>query len=116
MEILFQSTRDCKLFSAQKELVRTFGESVAKRVMQRLYELAAASSLLEISHLPPPRCHQLTNVIQPTYSVDVSPRLRLLFTPTLPIPLSEDGSVDRARVFSITIVEVRDTHEGKVRR
>ena len=116
MELLFASKKLQKQFSAQKELNRCFGQVVAKRIMQRLMEMSAATTLQDLSHLPPPRCHELTNREPPTFSVDVSANLRLLFTPKPPIQRSPDNRIDRTKVLSVIILEVADTHDGKVRR
>lgn len=116
MELLFANTKLRKLFSGEKELYRRFGQVVAKRIMQRLTEMVAAATLQDLSHLPPARCHELINREPPTFSVDVSANLRLLFTPRHPIPRTSDNQIDRANVFSVIILEVVDTHEGKVRR
>ncbi len=116
VEILFISRKNEKLFNSHCELVRHFGKGVAERIEQRLTEMSVAETLQTLSHLPPPRCHELRNVKPPTFSVDVSGNLRLLFTPRPPIPKTSDNQIDRTNVRAIIVLEVRDTHEGKVRR
>ena len=96
--------------------MRSFGASVGKRIMQRLTELEAADSLQMVSHLPPPRCHELESSDGHVFSVDVSGNMRLLFSPCEAFAVKPDGGVDLSSVKAVGIREVRDTHDGKVRR
>jgi len=114
MDIFFDNKKTQKLFNSQKAILKNFGVAVGKRVMQRLTELEAAQSLQMISHLPPPRCHELITSGGHVFSVDVSGNMRLLFRPCG--EFSERGGIDLASVKAVCIMEVKDSHEGKVRR
>lgn len=79
--------------------------------MQRLQELRAAQSLADISHLPPPRCHELTGERKEQLSVDLQHPYRLLFIPANePVPHLPDGGLDWACITEVEIVEITDTH------
>ena len=87
------------------------GQKVPERLKQRMMELSAADTLSDISHLPPPRCHELTGKDAGTFSVDLEHPYRLLFIPANdPVPLRSDGGIDRTQVTEIEIIEIRDTH------
>lgn len=91
----------------QKQL----GKKCAEKLQQRLMELRAADALSDMSHLPPARCHELTGNRTGQFSVDLEQPLRLLFVPiNHPIPLREDGGIDKGRVTEIEIIEITDTH------
>jgi len=88
-----------------------FGPDKSRKLKQRLMELGAADTLSDISHLPPPRCHELTGKEAGIFSVDVDHPYRLLFIPANdPVPLLADGRIDRAKVTEIEIIEIKDTH------
>jgi len=74
-------------------------------------ELGAAETLADISHLPPARCHELTEKDAGTFSVDLEHPYRLLFiSADDPVPLLADGGIDRKQVKEIEIIEIKDTH------
>ena len=116
MDIFFGNKKTQRLFNSQKAILKNFGVAVGRRVMQRLTELEAAQSLQMVSHLPPPRCHELTTSGGHVFSVDVSGNMRLLFRPCGEFSEREDGGIDLASVKAVCIMEVKDSHEGKVRR
>lgn len=114
MRIVFTDRKTKKVFDSEKELNRKYG-SLAKRIKQRMAELVAAESLQMVSHLPPPRCHELEGNGH-RFSVDVSPNMRLVFSAYGDFAVREDHGLDLSSVKAICIEEVRDTHDGKVRR
>lgn len=84
---------------------------MANKLQQRLMELNAAETLADISHLPPPRCHELTGDRSGQFSVDLEHPYRLLFIPADdPIPLKDDGGVDLSQVREVEIIGIEDTH------
>lgn len=116
MQIFYDNRKTQKLFNSGKAILKSFGAAVGKRVMQRLAELDAAQSLQMVSHLPPPRCHELVSANGHVFSVDVSENMRLLFRPSGEFSNKEDGGLDLASVKAVCIIEVKDTHEGNTRR
>jgi len=111
VEIYFSSKQLQKKCNKQQEMVRAFGSRMAKKLQQRLMELRAAASLHEISHLPPPRLHELSGNRAGQFSVDLVHPYRLLFiVANDPVPWMPDGTIERERVTKIEIVEIEDTH------
>ena len=91
---------------------RALGANKAARLSQRLFELQAVESLQELSHLPPTRCHELTGKEAGQFSVDLEHPYRLLFVPAdNPVPLIDDGGIDRSKVRAIEIIDIKDTHK-----
>lgn len=115
MDIFYQDRKTQKIFNSQESLLKNFGTKVGTRIMQRLFELGAAESLRMISHLPPARCHELTDPKGFLFSVDVSANMRLLFRPCGDYSKKPDGGLDLETVKEICILEVKDTH-GKITR
>ncbi|WP_211233848.1 type II toxin-antitoxin system RelE/ParE family toxin [Maridesulfovibrio bastinii] len=94
-------------------MLKAYGQVKAMKLMQRLNELDAAENLDQISHLPPPRCHELTNNRKGQFSVDLDYPYRLLFIPADdPVPLLENGGIDKSQVSEIEIIEIEDTHQN----
>jgi proteic killer suppression protein len=92
-------------------MLKQLGRVMADRLQQRLMELNAAETLADVSHLPPPRCHELSGNRSGHFSVDLEQPYRLLFIPADdPIPLKEDGGIDLSQVREIEIIKIEDTH------
>lgn len=112
MEIYFKSKAMGKTMNSKKAIDRAWGTEIGKKIRQRLFELQAADNLSQIGHLPPARCHLLTGNLDGCFSVDLRHPYRLLFKPANdPIPLAEDGGIDKSAVTIICILEVTNTHE-----
>ncbi len=111
MEITFRSKKLQKLCCSAQEMQRALGSARAKKLQQRLLELAAAECLLHISHLPPPRRHEMTGGRSGQISVDLDHPYRLYFVPANdPVPRREDGGLDLSAVTQIEIIELADPH------
>ena len=84
---------------------------MARKLQQRLMELKAAYCLADISRVPPARCHPLSGNRDGQLSVDLEHPYRLLFIPANdPIPVTQDGGLNWAKVTEIEIVGIIDTH------
>jgi len=112
MQIHYRTTKLKKVCDSQKEMLKTFGAPKAKKLQQRLMELRAADHLGQISKLPQPRCHELSNNREGQLSVDLDHPYRLIFIPANdPVPKKEDGGLNWNAVTEIEIVEIVDTHK-----
>lgn len=112
MDIEFKSEKLKKICSESKKTVQAHGSEGAKKIHQRLFELRAAANLAEMSHLPPPRCHELLGNLKGVYSVDLVHPYRLLFIPNhTPVPMLENGGINKEAVTSILILRIENTHE-----
>ena len=110
MEISFKSGKLCKTCPQKAAMQKAYGK-LAPKLSQRLMELYAATTLAEMSHLPPPRCHELEGQRAGQFAVDLDKNYRLIFTPDHdPVPRKDDGGIDLAQVTEITILEITDYH------
>lgn len=97
-------------------MVKAYGLQMAERLQQRLQELQAANSLLDMSHLPPARCHELVNR-KGVFSVNLEHPYRLLFVPADdPIPKRADGGILLSSVTEVEVISIEDTHDSKKKR
>lgn len=112
MDILFADHKLGKICNDFRQSQKFHGEKRARKLRQRLDELRAADYLSDISHLPPPRMHQLTGARAGQFSVDLDHPYRLIFTvANEPIPQKEAGGIDLSKVTAVLIHGVEDTHE-----
>ncbi|MES0446459.1 MAG: type II toxin-antitoxin system RelE/ParE family toxin [Desulfobacterales bacterium] len=111
MVIYFKTKKLQKICNSTNESIKKLGPKMARKLQQRLMELKAAPCLADISRVPPPRCHQLSGDREGKLSVDLEHPYRLLFIPANdPIPVTQDGGLDWAKVTEIEIVEIVDMH------
>lgn len=111
MDIFFHTKHIQKICCNEKTMRKQLGRDRAQKLKQRLMELSAADVLSDISHLPPPRLHELRGREKGLFSVDLQHPYRLLFVPAdEPLPAKEDGGVNLWKVKSIEIIAIRDTH------
>ena len=111
MDIYFATRKLQKLCNSDKEMRGKLGPRNARKLKQRLAELAAAETLEEVSRLPPARCHELGQDRQGQLAVDLVHPKRLVFEPDHdPLPENEAGGLDWSQVTAIVIVEIVDYH------
>ena len=111
MKIIFQTRKFEKAANSESLGNRHWGTARAAKVRQRLVELAAANTLADMSTLPPPRCHQLTENLDERFTVDISPKERLIFeVADDPIPREPDGGIDLAQVTAIKVLRIENYH------
>lgn len=111
MDIYFKRKKLQKICSEKKIAVKELGAKRAQKLMQRMMELSAAESLLDISIYPPARCHELSGDRKGQLSVDLGHPYRLLFIPADDqVPKKNDGGLDRTAISSIEIIDIADTH------
>ena len=84
---------------------------MARTIAIRLAVLKNARTLPLVPSTPPDRLHALIADRSGQYAVDLIHPRRLVFVPNHdPVPLREDGGLDRDRVTAITIMEVVNYH------
>jgi len=110
MEINYANNKLQKELTDDKELCKNYG-TLAKKIKQRLTELASAENLAVISPLRPQRCHELKGDKKGQLTVDINENWRLFFIPDHnPIPTKDDGGLNWEEVTHITIISVDDPH------
>jgi proteic killer suppression protein len=95
---------------------KSLNKKMARKLKRRMAELNAAEVLADISHLPPPRLHELKNR-NGVFSVNLEHPKRLLFiSANDPIPRKGDGGIDLHLVDEIEVIAIEDTHDAKNKR
>ncbi|MBB5324870.1 proteic killer suppression protein [Anoxybacillus tepidamans] len=113
MDISFKNKKMEKVLNSNSAMQKEYGQ-LTRKIQQRLAELRAAPCLNDISHLPPPRLHQLEGERDEQFAVDVKHPFRIVFVPNHdPIPRKPDGGIDRSMVTAIKIIEVGVDYHGK---
>ena len=111
MEISFTNKKLAKLLNSEKETLKKYGPDNGKRILMRLSQLAAAANLQELATFPQIRLHELTANRDEQLSLDVKHPYRLLIIPHHDeMPRKPDGGLDWARITSIIVTEITDTH------
>lgn len=106
MEISFANDRLQKLCESEKELRKSYGVDGAKRVMRRMSDLRAASTLEEMRNLPG-RIHELEAERKGQLAIELASGRRLVLEPTNGWPAGKEagkhvwGSVDAVRIIEI---------------
>lgn len=91
---------------------RAWGQDMARKLVQRLQEIQAASTLQDLCRLPGPRCHALKGKREGQLSVDLVQPYRLVFEPTQSSQeIYVDGVLDRSKIERVKIIEVVDYHD-----
>lgn len=110
MEIRFISRKLERQLTYPVEMQKRFGQ-LARKLNQRMKELADAQHLAVMKTIPAARCHELSGARSGELAVDVSGNYRLVFRPNHhPLPRRDDGGLNWESVNSITIIAVVDYH------
>ncbi|MAE50883.1 MAG: system killer suppression protein [Micavibrio sp.] len=113
MDVQFKKNKMQKTCESEKRLIKTFGQSRARKIQRRLTVLRDADCLEQISHKPPERRHQLSGNRDEEFTVDIEDQWRIIFKPNHnEIPRKEDGGIDISKVTAISIIDIcEDTHQ-----
>lgn len=115
MLISFRNSRLDKLINSQVELVKSFGQKVAKAIILRRDLLHAVNNLSQVPHTPPEKLHELKGNRKGQFAVYTAPNsgVRVVFKPDHdPVPTHPHGGIDRKQVTDIVIWEIGDYHDG----
>ena len=111
MEIEFHNLKLQKLCNSAKNMTGKWGPKMAKKLQQRLSELAAANTLENMRNMPG-RCHELKGDRKWQLALDLVHPQRLIFAPNHdPMPIRPGGGLDWSGVNSIVILEILDYHD-----
>jgi len=109
MDILFGSKKMGKILNSEKEIRKTYGTELGKKIKLRLGVLRAAPTLHDVSHQPPEKRHELKGDRKGRFAVNLLGGDRLIFVPHHdPLPKLADGGIDLKKVTAIKILEVED--------
>jgi len=110
VEISYKSRSLEKRMTDPKELSKSFGQ-LARRVNQRLNDLAGADNLAVMRTMPAAKCHELTGDRKGELAVVVSENFRMIFEPNHdPIPRKDDGGLNWEEITNIQINSIEDYH------
>jgi len=110
VEINYKSRKLEKQLTDPKEMAKSFGQ-LARKVNQRLKDLASADNLAIMLTIPAAKCHELTGARKGQLAVNVSVNYRMIFEPMHePIPTKDDGGLNWEEVTKIQINEIEDYH------
>ena len=100
-----------KQLTDDKQMKKSFGNRISKKLRLRLGVLAQAATLADVPREPPDRCHQLAADRDEHFAVDLSRNKRLEFKPDHdPTPRKSDGGIDPEGVTDIKLLGVVDYH------
>ena len=109
MVILFEDEKFAKECNNLRLLQRQHGKVRARRILQRLADLAGADTLEDMRNAPG-RCHELHGDRAGQLSMDLDHPYRLLFRPGA-TARKPDGGLDWTRLRAVIVIGVADTHE-----
>jgi proteic killer suppression protein len=110
VDLTFATPRVQRLFESEKALRRAHGDRCARKLMTRLADLRAASSLEEFHRLPG-RCHELDGDRRGQLALELEGGKRLIFAPSTSDVHRADGGLDWSRVEAVRVIEVVDYHK-----
>lgn len=93
---------------AQKD----YGSNIGYKLTQRVEELLAATSLLDIKLIPAARLHRLEGTRSDQYAVDLVHPHRLVFKPLL----EDNGDINKLEIINIVRIEDVTDYHGKQKR
>jgi len=113
MEIYLANSLVERLCQDQRYRTTRLGPVAARKLEQRLMQMAAASSLAALSTIPGLDPHPLMADRQGEIAVTVHRGVRITFVPHGdPLPRLEGGALDLRSVTAICITEIGDYHRG----
>jgi proteic killer suppression protein len=82
VEVIFRTKKLSKCYLEHQKACREWGESIAKKYVQRVDLLQEASDMLVVHKLPGLRCHQLKGDRTGQYAITLIEPWRLIFALT----------------------------------
>ncbi|EYT94450.1 MULTISPECIES: type II toxin-antitoxin system RelE/ParE family toxin [Enterococcus] len=96
-----------KILENPKLISSEFGKQIGDKVKQRIAELQAATTLEDISHLPPMKLHSLSGEYEGCFAVKLTGNYRLVFKA---YTCEEKLTIQKIKAEIIVIEEVVDYH------
>jgi plasmid maintenance system killer protein len=104
VNIQYKGSKLKKMLETPVAIKKNFGNN-AKRVTQRMDDIISSNNLFELCSIPAANCHPLSGDRNGEWAVDISANNRLIFVIDQdPIPIKDDGSIDRIKVTDIKII------------
>lgn len=112
MKLHFKNNKIKRQCEDPKRAQKDFGANIGNTLTQRVGELIAATSLLDIQRIPSARLHRLQGTRADEYAVDLAHPYRLILCPMLE---DNEQMSQLERITVVRIEEVTDYH-GKQKR
>jgi len=110
MNIRYHTRKLEKSVESPSVIKKKYGNR-AKKVSQRIEELAAAANLEAMRSIPAANCHALKAPRAGEIAVDISPNHRMIFKPDHnPYTLKKDGGLDWIMITRIVIVAIGEDY------
>jgi len=110
MKIRYQTRKLEKSVESLSAIKKNYGDR-ARKVSQRLDDLASVVNLEAMRSFSSARCHELTGTRQGELAIDLTPNHRIIFLPDHdPLPRKEDGGLDWIRITGIVIVAIGEDY------
>jgi plasmid maintenance system killer protein len=112
VEVSFASRKLQKVCESEKELRRAYGTDAAKKVMSRLSDLRAATTLEDMRNLPG-RCHELAGDRAGQLAIELAGGRRLVIQPANGWPSGKAGGAHVwGEIDAVQVLEIVDYHDG----
>lgn len=98
-----------KICESDRDMRRTYGALLARKIGQRLAALRAAESLEDMRPPALGRCHPLTGDYDGCFSLHLDANWRMIFSP-VEYEEDEQGGLNWSSVTSVTIEAIEDYH------
>jgi len=105
MEISFASRKLKKQLTDPISAIKHFG-ILARKINQRIQELASSENLEMIRKIPAAKCHELKGDRTGQFAVAISGNYRLIFVPLL----ENNESTQWSKITRIQIIKIEDYH------
>ena len=113
MNISFWDRKFEKLANDDKKLIKEFGKQQADKIIQRLAQLRAATTLEDVRYLPG-NFHELRENRKGQWGCDLVQPYRLIFCPQEnPIPVNEHGQYIWLQITGVEVIQVINYHKEK---
>lgn len=110
MNVRYKSRKLEKMLSSAVVIKKNFGTN-AKRVAQRMEDIASSPNLQVLCSIPQANCHPLQGDRNEQWAVDISANHRLIFKLDHdPIPLTNEGSINRIAITDIEIISAQEDY------
>lgn len=95
-----------------KEAQKAYGKNIGNKLTQRVNELLAATTLVDIKYVKPARLHRLKGDRSDEYVVDLVHPFRLVFKPIV----DDNSSINKLECINIVKIEEVEDYHGKQKR
>lgn len=112
MKVRYRTRKLKKQCEDPKIAQKDYGLSMGKKLTQRVGELIAATSLLDVKRIRSANLHKLKGKRADEYAVNLVHPHRLVFTPIL----QEDGDINELKSINIVRIEEVTDYHGKQKR